>query len=266
MTRFVYCITEGVIDVTLITRVLGTYFDMKQIRMHSNLPEFARSWLDNFKWPIGDDIARLAVPAPVFMIRNDLLIALRNAQGLTRMKSTLDADSEVFLRNNIKLNALGVFVDADNNLPSEQFENICEKLDPPDIFPQIADLSSVDEVIAANDGRRIGIFVFPNSKTKGTLENLILDLGDAAFPDLHRAGHEFVNSWRQDHQADLLYKELNKPAGENKARLSTMAALLKPGKSLNASLQDQPWLPEDTPPAILQPLMGFLEKLVGGMV
>ncbi len=41
-------------------------------------------------------------------------------------------------------------------------------------------------------------------------------------------------------------KELKKPAGENKAKISIIASILKPGKSIQISVQDNNWINEKT--------------------
>lgn len=211
MSSFVYLLAEGVTDVTLITRVLRRYLSMSRIKARSDLPDRAKTWLDSFRWPVGGDIARPAVPAPVFMQRAGVLVAIRNAQGLDQIRTTLDADNEALVRIDWRPDALGILLDADNK----------------------------------------------------KIENVLLPLGELAFPELHDASQGFVESWNHDHGNEAPFTELRKPAGLSKAQLSTMAALLKPGKNLNASLQDQEWVPTGRPPDVLKPLFDFLQALVG---
>ncbi len=264
MSSFIYLIAEGVTDTTLITRVLLRYLSMRRIETRSDLPEQARTWLDGFKWPAGWDIARLAVPAPVFMQRDGALVAIRNAQGLSRIQTTLDADNEALVRIDWRPDALGILLDADNKNPYERFVTTRDKLKRFDSFPSLASLRRVEEVAnPEGDDRRAGVFVFPDATTPGTAESLLLPLGEAAFPELHGASQRFVASWNRDHGHETPFKELRKPAGVSKAQLSTMAALLKPGKNLNASLHDQEWVPPRDVPDILKPLFEFLQALVG---
>ncbi len=264
MSSFVYLIAEGVTDVMLITRVLRRYLSMTPIEKRTDLPDKARTWLNGFKWPVGEDIARLAVPAPVFMQREGTLVATRNAQGLDRIQTALDADNEALTRIDWRPDALGVLLDADNKNPSERFSTIRDKLKHFDSFPSLAGLRRVEDVASAEgDDRRAGIFVFPNATTPGTVESVLLPLGEAAFPELHDASQSFVASWNRDHGHEPLFKELRKPAGVSKAQLSTMASLLKPGKNLNASLHDQKWVPPRDVPDVLKPLLEFLLALVG---
>jgi hypothetical protein len=264
MNAFIYLIAEGVTDVTLITRILRRYLAMTRIKTRADLPDRARAWLDSFKWPVGGDIARLAVPAPVFMQSDSVLVAVRNAQGLDQIQATLDADNETLFRIDWRPDALGVLVDADNKKPSERFVATRDKIETFESFPSLGELRDVAEVAASEgDGCRAGIFVFPDATTPGTIENVLLRLGAMAFPELHNASQEFIESWSRDHWHETPFHELRKPAGVSKAQLSTMASLLKPGKNLNASLQDQEWVPKGSPPDLLKPLFDFLQAVVG---
>jgi hypothetical protein len=263
MSDFVYLITEGVTDVTLITRVLVQYFSLRQVRRREDLPGWAKSWLDGFKWPVRGDISRLGVPAPVFLQGDGLIVGIRNAQGLGGMNDTLEADEESFLRSRRHPAAMGVLVDADHKPPHERFTRIRDGMKTGDGLPLLAGLVAPGEVETTGDAVRRGVFVFPDAETSGTIEDTLSSLGEAAFPLLHAASHGFVSDWTEQHGREPLFSELNKPAGESKARLSAMVALLKPAKNLNASLQDQPWVPEGDPPDALMPLTRFLEALLG---
>lgn len=262
MTTFVYLIAEGVTDVTLITRVLVRYCRMVEIGKKSELPDKAKTWLDGIKWPVGEDIGRLAVPAPVFVQRESILIAIRNAQGLGGMRRWLDADNQTFFRIDWAPDALGILLDADNKQPSQRFSSARAQLDGFESFPSLNDLRDIGKVADSEDGRRSGIFVFPDNEAQGTVESLLLTLGAAGFPELSDSSREFVERWDAPKGQERLFKELRKPAGLSKARLSAMASLLKPGKNLNASLKDHPWVPEREPPEVLKPLVRFLERLI----
>ena len=274
MNGFVYLMAEGVTDVMLLQRVLKRYFHMTQFKTLKELKQSApqaAGWLAQFKWPQGGDISRLAVPAPVFFRGAEgQLVAIRNAQGITRMADVFELDNEALLRTDkdsrhreLKPDALGVFLDADDKTPQARFAEYQDKLDVGQLFPSLADLTAPEEVRRGDDGRAAGLFIFPDKHTGGTVDSLLLALGDAAFPHLsaHCAG--FVDGWLEKHAEAPVYKDLRKPAGPTKARLSAMAALLKPGRNINASLQDHAWVPkEGDVPAVLQPLVDFLGDLL----
>lgn len=59
------------------------------------------------------------------------------------------------------------------------------------------------------------------------------------------------------------FKELHRPAAKSKAVLSSMTALLKPGKSIIASLEDQDWIPDEFEQCdTLVPFLRFLKELL----
>ena len=106
-------------------------------------------------------------------------------------------------------------------------------------------------------------FVFPNSTETGTLDSLLLALGKKAFPDLDKESESFVSNWYAEHKKDPLSAELCKPTGRHKAQLSAMAAILKPGRNINASLQDHSWLPSEEDGDVIKSLVEFLRELIG---
>jgi hypothetical protein len=265
MSEFTYLIAEGVTDVVFLQTVLQRYFGLEQVRKKADLESRAsQRWLESFKWPHGDDIARHAVPAPVFMQGQDLLVVLRNAQGLTRLNEILEVDNAAFDQLDWKPRALGIFLDADDKAPEDRFTKYQNELETGSSFPCLTQLSAAEEVFPDDDGRRSGIFVFPGGGQTGTLDSLLLALGKQAFPELYEASGDYVAGWKERNQGnDTLFQELRKPAGDRKAQLSAMAAMLKPGKNLSASLQDHPWAPKDDPPDVLRSLTNFLGKLIG---
>ncbi len=87
----------------------------------------------------------------------------------------------------------------------------------------------------------LGIYIFPDNRTR-SLEDLLLDAGQVDYPALQAAAIEYVNrhpGLGLD-QRDL--EEIQKPAGRNKAYLASMTGILKPGKAVQTSIQDNRWL------------------------
>ncbi len=265
MSGFIYLVAEGVTDVMLIQRVLRRYFHLKQVKTREELGRSApgaEKWLDQFKWPHRGDISRHSVPAPVFFLRDDgLLVAIRNAQGLTRIGETIEVDGEAFSLIEWMPGALGVFIDADNKKPDDQFSAYRDGLQPHEAFPSLTGLRAPGQVVRDAKGRAAGIFVFPNQDDEGTLDHLLLALGAQAFPELHNRCEGYVEDWQRDNGTRPESKELQKPAGPAKAQLSMMAAILKPGRNINASLQDHDWVPKGDVPNLLVPLVTFLDAL-----
>jgi hypothetical protein len=100
----------------------------------------------------------------------------------------------------------------------------------------------------------------------GTLEDILLALGDAVYPDLTAAARGYADKWRQEADAAPAttdWKEIRKPAGTKKATIGAMTAVLKPGKSTQVSLEDNRWVSEQTKAlACLQPCLAFLNALL----
>lgn len=89
---------------------------------------------------------------------------------------------------------------------------------------------------------KLGAFILPDNGTAGTLEDILLDSAKEVYPKLLESAFLHVDSARY---VDLIpddLKEFNKPAGKNKAIIGTMASILKPGKAIQVSIQDNQWL------------------------
>ena len=260
MSSFVYIITEGVLDVVFISQVLCCGFGGEIIQRKNRLPERARQWLNQFRWPVGDDIARRAVPAPSFIQFENGLAAVRNAQGLANIRKTLTADQEAFLRLRWQPTSMGIVLDADVEKPAVRFGDFAALLHD-NGYPKPVHLDCIE---ALND-RRAGVFAFPGQGRSGTLEDVLMSVAACRFPTLSSRANKYIqdffDSSAEIEDNDLV--ELKRPSGPKKAKLSALAAVLKPGKPLSASIEDQHWLPagldafEPT-----KPLMNFLVDLM----
>jgi hypothetical protein len=83
----------------------------------------------------------------------------------------------------------------------------------------------------------------PDNEAPGTLEDLLLEAGALAYPELQRAATDYVQGI--DHVQGLSTQDLagfGKPAGRKKATIAAMAGILKPGKAIQVSIQDNDWL------------------------
>lgn len=100
----------------------------------------------------------------------------------------------------------------------------------------------------------------PDNQGQGTLEDLLLDAAASAYPKLLEAARHYVADAGTDpalQQGDL--EEFRKPAGPKKATAAAMASLLKPGKSIQVSIQDNRWL---EPASLKLPRINTLQKFL----
>ncbi len=259
MNRFIYLVTEGVLDVVFLSQILCAGYGGKIAKHKSELPPEVAGWLDRFKWPIGNDIARRAVPAPAIVVLQDNVIGMSNGQGLTRIKEIMKADWEAFLRMDLKPAALGIILDADDKPVDKRFSEFAALLEEYS-YPRPDRI----EAVAQAGVLRAGIFSFPGNAQQGSLEDLLLPLAEIRFPALHPHAATFVNSWcERPELAGADFEELRSRTGPRKAALSAAAALLKPGKPLSASIEDQKWIPDNLRAThVLTPLMKFLDQLM----
>ena len=187
-------VAEGVADVVVLTKVLRLALAMKQIRDKAALPEPARRWFDSFKFPASDDISRLAVPAPVFVASTAQpgVVAIRNAEGLTKISALLDGDFDTFGRNRIQPPpALALVLDSDAAPLEKRFQEFAALVEALN-YPRPGRLGEISEV----GQRRAGIFSFPGQGQAGTLEDLLLPLAERQFPTLKAHAKDFVDGWQ----------------------------------------------------------------------
>jgi hypothetical protein len=96
-------------------------------------------------------------------------------------------------------------------------------------------------------------------------DSRLVDTASAIYPGLLETARSHVTAALQDHRLkpeDL--RELNKPAGANKAIIGAMASVLRPCKAVQVSLQDNRWLRGNAleSPRI-KAVQDFLEVLFG---
>ena len=112
---------------------------------------------------------------------------------------------------------------------------------------------------------RVGSFALPESGKAGTLEDVLLALGGAAYPDLAATAEAYATAWHKKVAADASHewKELKKPAGLKKATIGAMTAVLKPGRAAQVSLEDNLWVSTSTKDhASLAPCLAFMKSLL----
>lgn len=260
MTRRIYLVSEGVHDVTYFARILRKRFDATQVRKAEQLDDGYRAWLASFKWPHGEDITRLSVPAPEFYVcpARGVTIALVNALGIDNIAKKLLVDREAFATRSVDLHALGVVLDSDERTAADSFNGMCEVLRR----LELAVPGALGEFVAGSPST--GIFVLPDGQRAGTLEDVLVPLGRHVYGGLFAVAEPFIAGMRQvlDDIGGDERKELLKPSGAKKALLSAVSAVLKPGRAIQATLQDHRWISRDTleHPAVV-PSVQFLERL-----
>lgn len=265
MSAFFYIVAEGVLDVSYLGKLLTVVHGAKRIKKLEDLGDSLGAWVTAaFKWPrrsgAHHDIERLSVPAPVFYrLATDEIVVLRNAQGLDAIGKTLEVDLEAFGRAKDPPRSIGVVLDSDDEAADKRFGKLTKTLAG-------VELVAPPSLGAVSEGTpRVGAFALPAPGVAGTLEDVLLAIGDVAYPELALAARGYADHWRKvadGEPANVEWKELRKAAGSKKAAISAMTAVLKPGKSTPASLEDNRWVSEHTKAlACLEPTVMFLNAL-----
>ena len=266
MSRFVYLLSEGVHDVAFLSRVLKHIHGASRVDVKSRLDEQRQRWINGFKWPIGENIVRLAVPAPKFVhiAASDTLIGLRNAEGIDRLKATLEDDLEVLYKHEALPDTIGLFLDSDNEAQDERFRKLRSEL--LDIAAAPGALQLPDRLATMGTGSpRVGIFAFPSPGSEGALEDLLLDIGRVPYEELCRRAKAYVSEWHAHVGSDTHkdWKDLKGQSGLMKAAFATATAVLKPGRGAAATIEDNRWIGDATKDhPSLAPCLAFLSDLL----
>lgn len=140
--------------------------------------------------------------------------------------------------------AVGVVLDADDTEPDARFSSICAHMGK-------KGLSTPSRPATMAPGPpRCGVFVLPDNKSLGTLEDILLECAGINYPRLLQRAEALVGSI--DMSEDGLKKEglitkedrklFSKPAGPKKATVSCISAVLRPGMALQNTIHFNRWL------------------------
>lgn len=243
MLRYCYIVAEGHQDIEFLIR-LFKFDGLKRVTRLSLVDRFWHPLIPR-DFPIDDDLTK-RVPVPVFLQNAELSIAFHSAGGIKRLSETIEESFTLIPISQVC--GIGVVLDADDiQPPQKRFEELTTEL-----LPKLSSLglsfpSALGEV--TKDLTRCGIFIMPNNIDPGTLEDVLLECAQVNYPELFHLSKNYVGSLEnldknQLTQSDL--QEISKPAGKNKAIVSGISSILKPGKSLQVSIQDNRWIDEKT--------------------
>jgi hypothetical protein len=237
VTKYFYILTEGAQDVAFIIKLLK-YDGIKQIEQKSNVDKFWHGLIPT-TFPHQDKLNQ-PVPIPKFLECNGFSIAVQSAIGDTKLVETLQVDSSILAFT--KTTGICIILDADRIDPQARFNAIKSKIEALKLRLNIPNTSG----IVTNSEPRAGIFVLPDNQINGTLENILIECGENNYPDLIERSRTYINSIDRSKLQKKDLEEINKPAGRNKAIVGGVSNILKPGRTLQVSLQDNNWIDNRT--------------------
>jgi hypothetical protein len=255
MRTYGYLVVEGPHDVEFVYRLLSP-FGLQRVQYENQLDDALHPLIPRNYPPNGDLQKRM--PVPLFLQSETHAIAVHSAIGDSRLVDTAVENAAVLAPTVI--DGIGILLDSDKKIPAAQrYATIRDRM-AQNQFPL-----DPQPGLSTAGPPRLGAFVLPDNDRPGTLEDLLLDIAPAVYPVLLATARCHVTAAFQssDLTSDDL-KDLKRPAGENKAIIGAMASVLRPGKAVQVSLQDNRWLRGNAleSPRI-KAVQDFLEALFG---
>jgi hypothetical protein len=237
VAKYCYLLTEGAQDIAFLIKLLK-YQGIKQIEKRSKVDSFWDELIPK-TFPYNDELNR-QVPVPKFLEGDGLSIALQGAVGDTRLVNTIQEDLALIPQE--QLFGIGIILDADNREPQERFDKIKTELEKLQLGLYIASHPG----IVTHSKVKFGIFVLPDNQSKGTLENILIECGERNYQQLIELSREYISKIDESKLKSSDLREIRKPAGKNKAIIGGVSNILKPGRTLQVSLQDNDWIDSRT--------------------
>jgi hypothetical protein len=266
--RIDFVTVEGVHDIAFVQRILNV-FGFEQKRLLGEIPP-ALSRLVPRSFPVNPqkDLTR-RVELPHFHAREDHWIVVFGAGGDSLVVEALATGLYTLRDANTEPSSIGLVLDADNAEPAEQLRSRCaewtEKSEDNELlrlypFPPCLGISTTGKC-------PFGVFVMPDNVNRGSLENILLRQAADVYPVLYGKAASFIQNIKASDGAIPSGSELTREGRhEGKAVLHAMTSVLKPGKTLQASISSRAhhWVPDHSEqfPASFCALVGFLRELL----
>ncbi len=235
MLKYGFLVVEGPHDIEFVYRLLSP-FGLQRVRMEAVLDSFLRPLIPR-EYPPGGDLQR-RMSTPLFLQSPTHSVAIHSAVGDSRLVGTVQENLSILDR--ASLSGIGILFDAD----SEKTTSAADRYEAIKREAASHGMAFPDDPGAVSPGPpRMGAFVLPDNQVSGTLEDLLLECALSAYPNLLASATAHVDNADTDGtlNADDL-KDFEKPAGRNKALVGAIASILRPGKAVQVSIQDNRWL------------------------
>jgi len=204
--------------------------------MEPDLDTFLRPLIPR-EYPPGGDLQK-RMSTPLFLQSTTHAVAIHSATGDTRLVQTVQEN--LGLLNAAQLTGVGILLDADRDKTvsaAARYTVIQEKM-------QAISLPLTGAAGAVTDsGPKRGCFVLPDNSSEGTLEDILLGCAQVVYPTLLQSAAIHVGAAMKDTTLTNEDQEhIRKPSGRSKAVFGSVASILRPGKAMQVSIQDNRWL------------------------
>lgn len=233
MTVYSYLVVEGPHDVAFVGKVLREH-GFSRTQLYSSLDNYWRELVPK-TYPHRDDLLA-RVPVPQFFSGANHSVAVHAAAGMTEI---VDRIEETLTQLAAPPTGIGAILDADSSsTAADRKANVVGQLQARNI--PVATTSPCEAGACA-------VYVLPDDSSPGTLETLLVDCAQVQYPTLFGLASSHVAAVLSNSAIPSKeQKDIKKPAGVMKATVASMASVLKPGKAVQVSIEDNAWVATTT--------------------
>lgn len=255
--KYYYILTEGVHDVEFIGRLLKIAANATRIIYKDKVDSFWHPLLPTRfpQFTTQDIVKRINIPA--FFQNEDLSVAVHPIAEKGLFFKSFDAACIAISNFKTKIKSLGIFADSDfNGSIQSKHDSITDQFSKEVNFPQ-----KPGEINSSSPSS--GVFLFPNNKDHGTIEDLLIECCELEYNHLLKNADNFLTNIDLNTLCSNDKKEIYHPAGLNKATLGAIASIIKPGKAIQMAIQDlQIVTPKTTSQCNAVEALNFIKKLL----
>lgn len=191
---------------------------------------------------------------PYIFVSEDISAAVYQGKGQSLAQNILDI-TQNYPRYRQDIAAFGIVVDADDKQPLAIGKQYAEKL--VSSFPSFPAISG--NIMPGSP--RTGLYIWPDSRSVGTLETLLIECASLIYPDHKRGAETFIDGLEARH------KEHWRTSDANKALVASIVSILQPGQANHASFArlDDRWVSKQTIESIvgMNKFWTFIHDLLG---
>ncbi len=260
---------EGVHDVAFVQRLLRA-FGFAQKELLRDIPEVIGKLVPRAFPTNKEGNIHRRVDVPAFHNRADQWVILHGAGSDSQLVDAISYSVTQLDLAGICPAAIGMILDGDD-APSSQFARRRGEWerkqgeDADSVLKAIAFPQHPGEIVDAPS--RFGVFIMPDNQSTGRLETVLIEQGKAVYPVLHGKAVAYIDDVKQTPGAIPARAELRTDGkNEGKAVLHAMTSVLKPGRTLQASITDHAWVPSNPADFAehIRPIADFLKRLLNG--
>jgi len=237
-----FIFTEGSSDSALLTGAL-TRMGFASCRKLSEIPG---SIIAHFPktFPATGDLLNRVNSYPEVLVKEGHYIAIINTGGFSKLGESLKK-SVLLIKDELPEKVI-VFVDADNEVGPERFQDVSATLK--DSFIDLAlsrlgvdGINSPDHVGIIKEGLvDTGVYIWPATDQAGTLERVVLDGIRAEFPTVFELIHAVPKAVRDKCSADHeIRRALDRGFNIDKAQAKMMGAAIHPAANFDVYISKE---------------------------